>query len=368
MHRVLFRRTKFSGEHSEAAGTREDIGVAHASSSHDELRRRACGGRAGEMVVAIGTEFQKEILFALGGGDSRISIAILDGPVDRTHDCFRGARLVPLDTPAVARSGDGATTAQGTHIASLIFGQPCSSVEGVAPLCRGLIAPIFRGDRLGASQADLAQAIGTALDHGAHVILVSGGMLEGRQPTDELIAAVKRCNERNVLIVAGGARDGCGSLLRRSGATRLFPVGAIDRRGRLIGGSDPSLHELGIVVPGAAVLGAELEGHIGERRGANYAAALIAGVAGLLLGAQTLRGLPPDPGAVGEAMLSSATPRLADRNSECQRAWIGRANIEAAAARLKVLQETTTASPFGMWHRAQTTSLWSDHAAFRPRA
>ncbi len=153
------------------------------------------------------------------------------------------------------------------------------------------------------------------------------------------------------------------------GATRLLPVGAIDRRGRLIGGGDARLHEIGIAVPGAALVGAALEGSNSVRRGANYAAALIAGVAGLLLGAQSQHGQTPDPGAAGEAILNSATPRMADRAQECQRAWIGRANIEAAASRLTgVLQDTAAASPFGRWHRAQTISRQSDHAAFRPRA
>ncbi|WP_420133278.1 S8 family serine peptidase [Rhodopseudomonas sp.] len=322
------------------------------------------------MVGVVGAEFQQEILFAFGGGDAEITIAVLDGPVDRTHDCFRGARLVPLDTPAAAQCADGPATAQGTHIASLIFGQPCSSVEGVAPLCRGLIAPIFRDDRPSCTQADLAQAIEMAIDHGAHILHISGGLFEGRrQPTDALIAAVERCNANNVLIVVGGARDGCGSLLLRCGATRMLPVVAIDRRGRLIGGGDLSLRNIGIAVPGAALVGAALEGSNSVRRGANYAAALIAGVAGLLLGAQSQQGQTPDPGAAGEAILNSATPRMADRAQECQRAWIGRANIEAAAARLTgVVQDTAAASPFGLWHRAQTSSRQSDHAAFRPRA
>ncbi|KPG02050.1 peptidase [Rhodopseudomonas sp. AAP120] len=322
------------------------------------------------MVGVVGAEFQQEILFAFGGGDAEISIAVLDGPVDRTHDCFRGARLVPLDTAAAAQCSDGPATAQGTHIASLIFGQPCSSVEGVAPLCRGLIAPIFRDDRAGCSQADLAEAIELSLDHGADILHISGGLFERRrQPSEKLIAAVARCNLRNVLIVVSGARDGCGGLLRRAGATRLLPVGAIDRRGRLIGGGDARLHEIGIAVPGAALVGAALEGSNSVRRGANYAAALIAGVAGLLLGAQSQHGQTPDPGAAGEAILNSATPRMAGRAQECQRAWIGRANIEAAASRLTgVHQDTAAASPFGRWHRAQTSSRQSDHAAFRPRA
>ncbi|MFC0239064.1 S8 family serine peptidase [Rhodopseudomonas telluris] len=322
------------------------------------------------MVGVVGAEFQQEILFAFGGGDAEITIAVLDGPVDRTHDCFRGARLVPLDTAAARQCADGPATAQGTHIASLIFGQACSSVEGVAPLCRGLIAPIFRDDRPVCTQADLAQAIDMAVEHGAHIIHISGGVFEGRrQPTEALIAAVDRCNAANVLIVVGGARDSCGSLLLRCGAARLLPVGAIDRRGRLIGGGDISLRDIGITVPGAALIGAALEGSNRARRGANYAAALIAGVAGLLLGAQSQHGQTPDPGAAGEAILNSATPRMADRAQECQRAWIGRANIEAAAARLTgVLQDTSAVSPFGLWHRTQTSSRRSDHAAFRPRA
>jgi subtilisin family serine protease len=167
------------------------------------------------MVGVVGADFQQEILFAFGGGDSQITIAVLDGPVDRTHDCFRGARLTPLET-AASKGADGHATAQGTHIASLIFGQPCSSVEGVAPLCRGLSAPIFADDRPGCSQTELAEAIVMALDHGAHIIHVSGGLFEGRrQPTAELTAAVARCNDHNALIVAGAGRDGCASLLRR---------------------------------------------------------------------------------------------------------------------------------------------------------
>ncbi|MGO3932242.1 S8 family serine peptidase [Rhodopseudomonas pseudopalustris] len=321
------------------------------------------------MVRVAGADFQKEVLFALGGGDSQINIAVLDGPVDRTHDCFRGARLVPLDT-AAAEGSDGRATAQGTHIASLIFGQPCSSVEGVAPLCRGLIAPIFSDDRLDCSQAELAQAITIALDHGAHIIQISGGLFGGpRQPTAELLDAVARCNADNALIVAGAGRDGCGSLLRRCGATNLLPVGAIDQHGRLIDGGDASLHEIGIAVPGANLIGAAPQGGIDSRRGANYAAALIAGIAGLLLGTQRQTGRTLDPGAAVEAMLSTATPRVAARAYECHRAWIGLANVEAAAVRLNDgMYDTATGTPFQLWHRAQTSAKWSDHAAFRPRA
>src|SRR5215471_4879289 len=77
-------------------------------------------------------------------GDPEVCVAILDGPVDTSHPCFQGANLARLDTLVSDAAGDGAMSAHGTHITSLIFGQPGRPVRGVAPSCRGLILPVFR--------------------------------------------------------------------------------------------------------------------------------------------------------------------------------------------------------------------------------
>jgi subtilisin family serine protease len=323
-----------------------------------------------QMAGMAGAEFQQDILFAFGGGDPTITIAVLDGPADRTHDCFCGARLTPLETAAAARcSDDGCATAQGTHIASLIFGQPCSSVEGVAPLCRGLIAPIFGDDRLPCSQGDLAEAIMLALDHGADVIHISGGSFESRRhPTPEMIEAVARCNRQDVVIVAGAGRDGCGSLLRRCGAVNLLPVGAIDPLGRLVGGGDRSLSDIGMTVPGANLVGAALEGRIASRSGANYAAALMSGIAGLLLAAQRRNRDAHDPGAAINAILRCATPRMSSRPGECPRSWVGRANVAGVAALTGLVWNPSAIFPIGAWHRAPARTALSDQTALRPRA
>jgi subtilisin family serine protease len=76
-------------------------------------------------------------------GCADICIAVLDGPVDTSHPCFAGARLQLLDTLATGASGSGRASQHGTHVASIIFGQPGSPVTGLAPHCRGLILPIF---------------------------------------------------------------------------------------------------------------------------------------------------------------------------------------------------------------------------------
>src|SRR5215831_6652309 len=112
-------------------------------------------------------------LWACTRGDSRITIALLDGPVDLERACFRGARLTrhtpywqeasaidPQDLaaflavenspddddetkaaklevaiPDAARRGRLRLAFHATHIASTIFGQPGSAVEGIAPHC-----------------------------------------------------------------------------------------------------------------------------------------------------------------------------------------------------------------------------------------
>src|SRR5262245_14988813 len=118
-------------------------------------------------------------LWAETVGDSRISIAVLDGPVDRSHPNFAGANLVLLETLVPCAAGSGPASQHGTHVASVIFGQAHGPVKGVAPGCRGLIVPIFEdgpADSLApCSQIDLARAIKRAVQAGAHIVNISGG-------------------------------------------------------------------------------------------------------------------------------------------------------------------------------------------------
>src|SRR5262249_9327722 len=54
-------------------------------------------------------------------GDPAICIAILDGPVDRTHPSFRGAHLSQVDALVPGQADNGPACQHGTHIASVIF-------------------------------------------------------------------------------------------------------------------------------------------------------------------------------------------------------------------------------------------------------
>jgi subtilisin family serine protease len=90
-------------------------------------------------------------LWAKTDGDSQICVAVLDGLVDRTHPCFAGADLKRLPTLVQEEvSTAGAMSLHGTHVASIIFGQHGS---------------------------EIARAIETAVNAGAHIINISGGQL-----------------------------------------------------------------------------------------------------------------------------------------------------------------------------------------------
>ena len=123
-------------------------------------------------------------------GDPEICIAVLDGPVDDTHPCFRGAKLTRLQTLVAGDAAGWVMQAHGTHVTSEIFGQPGGPIHGVAPHCRGLIVPVFRdGHRL--TQLDLARAIEQAVHAGAHVINISGGERSPEGEADDLLAPAR---------------------------------------------------------------------------------------------------------------------------------------------------------------------------------
>jgi subtilisin family serine protease len=143
-------------------------------------------------------------------GDPRITVAILDGPVDIDRACFRGAQLrryesywenranidpSDLDIFLDIENGSGSDKEKAeklraeiadpqvigrlilafhaTHIASIIFGQPESPVEGLAYECTGINIPISYNHDGVIDSVNLTRAVETALDVGANVIHVS---------------------------------------------------------------------------------------------------------------------------------------------------------------------------------------------------
>ena len=267
-------------------------------------------------------------------GDSRICVAVLDGLVDRNHPCFAGADLKRLPTLVQEEvCVTGAMSLHGTHVASVIFGQHGSEVAGIAPRCRGLIIPIFSDHRSRVSQLDMARAIETAVNAGAHIINISGGQLtEIGEAEGWLESAVQLCSDNNVLIVAAAGNDGCNCLHVPAALPAVLAVGATDDLGRPLNFSNwgETYNNQGILAPGENIAGAKPGGGTTRLSGTSFATPVITGVAALLLSLQIQQGQKPDPMKVREAILKSALPCDADTEST-ERCLVGKLNILGAS-------------------------------------
>ncbi|MCP4119830.1 MAG: PatA/PatG family cyanobactin maturation protease [Desulfobacteraceae bacterium] len=277
---------------------------------------------------------QKETL-----GVPEIKIAIIDGPVDSSHHCFNGVRLVQLNTLAAPARG-GAGSNHGTHVTSIILGRHGGAVPGIAPGCHGLIVPIFeQKDRLmPCRQIDLAHAINQAVNHGAHVINISGGESADPKHIDLFLKqAILHCARKNVLIVAAAGNDGCQCTHVPAAGPGVLVVGAMDSRNMPIELSNwgDAYQTRGILAPGQEITGAVPGGGISTVSGTSFATAIVSGTAGLLLSMQLKRGDKPDPHFIGRAILESARPCNPQTGSDCRKYLSGSLNITGAYSLVK---------------------------------
>lgn len=267
-------------------------------------------------------------------GDPEICVAVLDGLVDETHPCFQGAKLTRLPTLVTDTAGNGPMSVHGTHVTSVIFGQPGGPLHGVSPRCRGLIIPVFRDGPTGRlSQLDLARAIEQAVEEGAHVINISGGERSPLGEPDDLLArAIRLCDDHRVLITAATGNDGCRCLHVPAAVGSVLAVGAIGRNGQPLEMSNwgEAYQRKGVLAPGENIRGAVPGGGTALLTGTSFAAPIVAGVAALLLSIQRRDGKNPDPRAVREAIVESALPCDQARISDYHRCLAGVLNIPGA--------------------------------------
>lgn len=280
-------------------------------------------------------------LWAETQGDPRICIAILDGPVDLSHPSLVGARLKRVETVVSCTADRGPALRHGTHIASVIFGQHDGPIKGIAPLCRGLIVPVFTdgpdGSFAPCSQLDLARAIMQAVGEGAQVINISGGELSPTGTAHPLLAeAVQQCVTNGVLIVAAAGNEGCECLHIPGALPSVLAVGAMNSEGQPLDFSNwgERYQTQGILAPGEDIPGASPGAGIVANTGTSYSTPIVSGVAGLLLSLQMKRGRQPDANAVRSAILGSGRGCADQPVPDCRRLLTGRLDVRKAKLQL----------------------------------
>lgn len=264
----------------------------------------------------VSTTFQLNLtpLWHRTKGDPKISIAVLDGPIDLSHTCFDGSNLRVIKSLASGNASGGIALEHGTHIASLIFGQHDSPVKGISPGCSGLFLPIFSNGPTGSltpcSQLDLSRAVTQAVENGANIINISGGQLtQSGQADPLLVRAIELCAESNVLVIAAAGNDGCQCLHLPAAMPMVLAVGAMDIQGIPLDFSNwgDTYQQQGILAPGQDLLGAVPGGGTKLKSGTSFATSIVSGIAGLLLSIQVKHGLSPDPIDIRRVILESVT-------------------------------------------------------------
>lgn len=279
----------------------------------------------------------------LANGGAGITIAVIDGPVDLEHAVFAGADISIASgaTRWPARIGNRMAE-HGTMVASILFGQPGSAVEGIAPNARGLVVPVYDIDSGKAPQLEIARAIQIAINEGADIINFSGGQYSDTGVADQwLDDAVQRCAQAGVLLVAAAGNDGCECLHVPAAASTALAVGAVDANGDPMDFSNYGGGYAcnGITAPGENIIGAVPGGGVAQMSGTSFATPLVSGVVSLIQAAK-----PEITGAqIRDFLLQTASPCGTNTPEVCQKLLVGRINVEGALA---AMTEHTAATDF----------------------
>ncbi|MFF3677394.1 S8 family serine peptidase [Streptomyces sp. NPDC002120] len=313
-------------------GVSYEAGTRRTTSRYAGRRRFSMDIRS----VVRGVAGEQELL-----GSPEVRVAVLDGPVDLAHPCFAGSNLTRLPTLVSGPAGPGLMSLHGTHVTSLLFGQPGTSAPGLVPRCTGLLVPVFRESPDGrvtrVPQLDLARAVEQAVEAGAHVINISGGERTPDGAPDHMLArALRLCEENGVLVVAAVGNDGCDCLQTPAATPSVLAVGAADATGAPLDINNwGTVYRLnGVLAPGQNIQGASPGGSLASLTGSSFAAPAVTGVVALLVARQLAEGRKADPLAAGRAVRDSAIrpPCAPDDAPQCRRLLGGRLNAAGAFA------------------------------------
>lgn len=202
---------------------------------------------------------------ATTAGGGKASLGLIDGGV-AAHPSLAGR----VEQRGFAR---GAPTASrhGTAVASLLVGS--GAITGAAPGQRLLAADVYGTDPAGGNASAIARALGWLAQSRVAVTTIS---LVG--PDNKLLsAAVRRAQQRGMLIVAAVGNDGPAAPPAYPASYRgVFAVTGVDAKGRVLPEAGRALH-VDFAAPGDAVLAATGTAGTDRLRGTSFAAPLVAG-------------------------------------------------------------------------------------------
>lgn len=259
----------------------------------------------------------------LTAGTADVRVAVIDGPVDLSHPCFQGASLRRVDIGLTEPDDRGAAMVHGTQVASVLFGQPGSDVQGVAPGCTGILLAALESTADGqarGNQVALAQAVGHAIDQRADIICISSSdpSAEG-QPEPILATALDRCAANGILVVAATGNDGASRATAPASHPGVLAVGAADSGGMPLSSNTggPAFATHGLLAHGSNLPVAQPGGGRSLVSGTSFAAAVTAGAAALLLSLARANGSTATGKEIGRILVETARPCPTGTDHRC---------------------------------------------------
>lgn len=258
--------------------------------------------------------------WGLTQGSRNVVVAVIDTGIDSNHpDLKANLWKAPLKSTTygwdfVAKSANPVDVhGHGTHIAGII-GAIANTKTGTAGVAQSVqIMPIRYYSESAPGSVNLAntiKALHYAIDNGARIINYSGG---GPEYSQEEFQAMKKAEERGVLIVAAAGNDHHNTDLEENryypaayelkGLKNIISVASLDTDGKLLPSSNFGVKTVDIAAPGEAILSTIPGGKYGKLTGTSQATAFVSGVAALILSKQPSL----TPAQIKEVILKNAT-------------------------------------------------------------
>ena len=245
-------------------------------------------------------------------GDPGTRVALIDGPCDVEHECLRGAAVEVVPAPVLpGLEPEDWAVEHPTAVASLLVGQPGSSVEGIAPGIQLLLVEGGRRKEELVSEVGLAAALDLALAQGPDIVHCAYCLPSQSSTVSDLLArALQKVAAAGVLLVAPVGNNSGECYCAPADQSGVLAVGGLNDDGRVRESSNhgPPYAGHGVMAWAENLLTAVPGGGTKRQSGTSGAAAVVTGVAALLLSAVRQRGGDLAPRALGALISEPAGP------------------------------------------------------------
>lgn len=249
-------------------------------------------------------------LRALSTGDRRVRLALLDGPVAMDHPCFAGASIeqIPGDWLPDSPPADWAVQ-HATGIASIMLGQPGTSVEGISPGIHVINLISIRDHEHANSELTLARVIEYAISLRPDIIHLAQCLPSQTSTIGDLLArALRSASSAGILLVAPAGNNSGTSFCAPADQPTVLAVGGLNDDGsvREFSNSGEAYHGHGVMAWAENLLVATPDGSTRRSSGTSGAAPQVSSTAALLLAIARDAGLDPTAAAIGRIIRSTA--------------------------------------------------------------